>query len=153
MAPKLHSSLVLSLTDEKVADSLIYHQLSLCGALCNVEKFFPSPSQCYNCQRFGHVAKACPDLADHSRLKCARCAGNHSTKSCQCPDTKMKCTSLRTCRHVTLCCANCGGPHKSFDNKCPVKTQALAAMVSRQRSSSPYFNPSFGTRTVGAARV
>lgn len=152
-APKLHSSLVIMLTDEKAADSLIYHQLSLCGALCNVEKFSPPPSQCYHCQRFGHVAKACPDIANPLRLKCAWCAGNHSTKSCQCPDPKTKCSSLRTCRHVNLSCANCGGPHKSFDNKCPVKSQALAAIASRQRSSSPYFNPSFMTRAAGTARV
>lgn len=33
--------------------------------------------QCFNCQQYGHVLKACRNTA-----KCGHCAGNHSSHDC-----------------------------------------------------------------------
>ncbi|KAI0652770.1 hypothetical protein C8Q79DRAFT_868354, partial [Trametes meyenii] len=79
---KSDTTLVISLSDSATADALIYRSLSLCGALCPVRKFCPPPTQCFRCQKFGHVAKACPHSSEPSSLKCARCAGNHPTREC-----------------------------------------------------------------------
>lgn len=144
---KEQSSLVLTLDSEAVADRLIYTSLSLAGAICSVQKYVPMPTQCYRCQEFGHLAKACPHSNDPSTLRCARCAGHHLTKDCRCTH-KTKCTVMRTCRHVTVHCANCAGPHKSFDNSCPSKIRAKVQVADRYRSFSPYFNPSFSPRSV-----
>ncbi|KAI0373405.1 hypothetical protein BV20DRAFT_931865, partial [Pilatotrama ljubarskyi] len=81
-AAKTDATLIIALADSAVADHLIYRSLTLCGALCPVRKFCPPPTQCFHCQAFGHVAKACPRLTEPSALKCARCAGNHSTREC-----------------------------------------------------------------------
>ncbi|KAI0667197.1 hypothetical protein C8Q78DRAFT_1082330 [Trametes maxima] len=67
-AGKADATLVIALSDAGAADSLIYRSLSLCGALCPVRKFCPPPTQCYRCQEFGHVAKACPRLLEPSAL-------------------------------------------------------------------------------------
>ncbi|KAI0350886.1 hypothetical protein OH77DRAFT_1387811, partial [Trametes cingulata] len=82
MAAKADATLVIAVADASTADALIYRSLSLCGALCPVRKFCPPPTQCFRCQKFGHVAKACPHLPEPSSLKCARCAGNHATREC-----------------------------------------------------------------------
>ncbi|KAH9899443.1 hypothetical protein C8Q73DRAFT_610491, partial [Cubamyces lactineus] len=79
---KTDATLVITLSDASVADALIYRSLSICGAICPVRKFSPPPVQCFRCQEFGHVAKACPHLSEPASLKCARCAGNHSTREC-----------------------------------------------------------------------
>ncbi|KAJ6617934.1 hypothetical protein B0H10DRAFT_1767803, partial [Mycena sp. CBHHK59/15] len=80
----------------------------------------PPPLQCFHCQVYGHMAKACSDSKDPATIKCARCAGSHATRDCECPNTP-RCANTRTCTHIMVKCANCGGPHKSFANSCPVK--------------------------------
>ncbi|KAF8583907.1 hypothetical protein K439DRAFT_1321414, partial [Ramaria rubella] len=47
--PKQHSSLIVSLNDARVADEAILKAISVNGAICNVEKYVPSPTQCYRC--------------------------------------------------------------------------------------------------------
>lgn len=141
-AAKADATLVIALSDPSVADTLIYRSLSICGALCPVRKFSPPPLQCFRCQEFGHVAKACPHLLEPSSLKCARCAGNHPTRECLCP-AKTKCSNIRHCTHIKAHCANCGGPHKSVAGCCPVKAAAQATSFERSSNGSAYFNPTF----------
>lgn len=66
-----------------------------------VSEYVPAPYRCYKCQRFGHKSTNCRSAIekctlcseDHSyhlcpnatNLKCANCAGSHSTASPQCP--------------------------------------------------------------------
>lgn len=79
----------------------------------DVEKYFGTPTQCYNCQRYGHTSEFCR----HSR-RCKNCAGPHSHKECTSP--------------TNLMCANCGGHHASTYSGCPCKTAAYAA-IRRER--------------------
>ena len=139
---KREGSLVFRVEDMATADLLICSSLSIRGALCPVSKFVPSPQQCFRCQRFGHLAKACPSALSPSSLKCARCAGPHSLRECECP-ARPKCTDLRRCTHIHVECANCHGDHKSFDSKCPQKVIAQAAVAARFDNRSRYYNPRF----------
>ena len=110
--------------------------------MCKVSKFVPPAIQCFHCQKFGHVAKACPLLSDSTALKCARCAGNHPVRDCHCP-SRTKCSNARLCTHIKVQCANCGGPHKSISNACPIKAEAQATLAARWDNGSPYYNKSF----------
>ncbi|KAJ7723757.1 hypothetical protein B0H14DRAFT_2175699, partial [Mycena olivaceomarginata] len=83
---KKASSLVLVLDDASAADGLITRSLSLVGTSCPVSHYIPPPLQCYNCQGFGHMAKACSTRKDPANTKCARCAGPHPTRECECPN-------------------------------------------------------------------
>ncbi len=139
---KKATSLVLTVADAATADTLIYHSLSARGALCPVSKYIPPPMQCFHCQAFGHVAKACPHAAAPSSIKCARCVGPHALRDCACL-SKTKCTDGRRCPHIKVRCANCQGLHKSFDNKCPSKAFEQARVAARFDDGSPYYNPSF----------
>ncbi|KAK7006561.1 hypothetical protein R3P38DRAFT_2371248, partial [Favolaschia claudopus] len=124
--PKSASSLVITLSREDAAVSLVDHGTSVLGKLCRTDHFIQSPPQCYHCQGWNHISSVCPQRNEPSRLACARCAGNHNTKSCSCPHSP-QCSDLRSCPHIAVKCANCQGPHKSFDNSCTVKQQCLAA--------------------------
>ena len=55
--------------------------------------------RCYNCQRFGHVGKACLHKA-----RCLNCG-------------KENCCSQNCV--LSPCCANCGGNHKADSSHCP----------------------------------
>lgn len=59
-------------------------------------------SQCYRCQRFGHVQQNC-----NAEFKCLKCAGKHQTFTCEKPIT------------TDATCANCGGDHPANYSKCP----------------------------------
>ncbi|KIJ29439.1 hypothetical protein M422DRAFT_269197 [Sphaerobolus stellatus SS14] len=52
--PKQHSSLVVAVNNAMVTDKLIRRNLTVLGAICNVQKFVPPPVQCFRCQDFGH---------------------------------------------------------------------------------------------------
>ena len=60
-----------------------------------VEIFIPNPIRCYNCQRFGHLAKFCT-----AEVRCSRCAENHSVHQC-----------LQNEKEIKILCANCNGQH------------------------------------------
>ncbi|KAJ7028174.1 hypothetical protein C8F04DRAFT_904835, partial [Mycena alexandri] len=79
---KKASSLVIVLDDVAAADALITRSLSLVGTSCPVSYYIPPPLQCYHCQEFGHMAKACSARKDPATIKCARCAAPHATRDC-----------------------------------------------------------------------
>lgn len=58
-------------------------------------------TQCYRCQRYGHLASGC-----HLPARCVRCAGDHS---------------LASCEHArdSPTCANCHGRHSAGSRDCP----------------------------------
>ncbi|KAK6987875.1 hypothetical protein R3P38DRAFT_2405795, partial [Favolaschia claudopus] len=135
------SSLVVSISREESANQLVRHGTSVLGKLCRTDHFIPSPLQCYHCQAWNHISSVCPKRNDPSSLACARCAGNHNTKSCSCQHSP-QCTDLRSCPHIAVKCANCQGPHKSFDNACPVKQKCLAEHLAQHHASKIPSDPS-----------
>lgn len=64
-----------------------------------VKPFIPKPLQCHKCLRLGHVRGVC----NHAAV-CARCAGFHTTESCQATEFK---------------CRNCKGSHEATSRTCP----------------------------------
>lgn len=42
-----------------------------------VRAYVPKPLRCFNCQRFGHLAKNCKE-----KRRCARCGGDHEYGKC-----------------------------------------------------------------------
>ncbi|KAH6947565.1 hypothetical protein HPB50_020080 [Hyalomma asiaticum] len=65
-----------------------------------VFKYIECPRQCSKCQRFGHVADACP-----LPMRCPRCGGNHDRSSCATEQ---------------LQCPNCKKQHESTSSRCRV---------------------------------
>ena len=55
----------------------------------SIRECVPKLMRCYNCQRFGHIAKAC-----NGRRRCARCGEDHE---------------YGQCNHEQPKCFNCGG--------------------------------------------
>lgn len=66
--------------------------------------------QCFNCQKYGHIAKVCT-----AEARCGQCAGNHNTREC---------SGKQETR-----CSNCGRKHTSWHQSCPVKIAAKAKAV------------------------
>lgn len=62
--------------------------------------YIPDPLRCYRCQKFGHMATSCKNMA-----LCVRCAKEeHKPEECK--------TGLE--------CINCGGPHAASWRSCPI---------------------------------
>ena len=68
------------------------------------------PTRCYNCQGFGHIAKACT-----KEKKCEKCSESHEG----------------SCSGVNRC-ANCGLCHKASYKKCPVYVSLLERLTARK---------------------
>lgn len=81
---------------------------------CRVKDYNDVP-RCYNCQKYGHVAKYCKSETP----SCSQCAGEHSFK--ECPDKNKE----------NVCCVNCkrdGRPdfkHEVRWKKCPFYEKAM----------------------------
>ncbi|KAH7976112.1 hypothetical protein HPB52_008671 [Rhipicephalus sanguineus] len=75
-------------------------------------RYFPvrlhvtTPTQCYNCFRYGHMAKHC-----RRSVRCKVCAGDHSYKDCV--------------SRFGQRCANCDGPHAATYGRCPARLAAV----------------------------
>lgn len=91
-----------------------------------VMEYFGIPTQCFRCQRHGHIARHC-----RGQQRCKVCAGPHSYKEC------MNKTNPK--------CANCGEKHCASYSGCPHKKAAAAARkheilngpIRNNRSPSP----------------
>lgn len=103
---KMAGSLVIEVSTATAANRMIAEGLVLNHEIRECERFVQGakPTQCFNCQRFGHVARLCKNPT-----ACANCAKGHSTRNC----------SLRagTARR----CALCKGDHGAWERKCPVQ--------------------------------
>lgn len=76
----------------------------------SVEEYLGPALRCFNCQRFGHLAKNC-----HSPRRCKICSEDHNHSECK---------SVRQPK-----CANCGGNHTASYSGCP---QNIAASKLRR---------------------
>ena len=61
--------------------------------------YVPPTKRCYNCNRYGHLAKAC-----RSAHRCTKCGGRHAYEDCATERPK---------------CVNCGGTHSAGYAGCP----------------------------------
>ncbi|OSC97853.1 hypothetical protein PYCCODRAFT_1345556, partial [Trametes coccinea BRFM310] len=71
---KTHSSMVLFLETVEDANLAIENGIAINGRLLRTERFRSFPTQCFNCHRFGHIARYC-----RGRSTCGLCAGPHTT--------------------------------------------------------------------------
>ena len=75
--------------------------------------FNPGPLQCFNCQKYGHLAVSCIREVP----TCRYCAGPHTSKDC-----KGK-------TDITLKCSNCKGPHATTSMNCQARRNAPGSMA------------------------
>ena len=79
--------------------------------------------QCFNCQRYGHIARNCTAVA-----KCGVCAEQHNTRQC-------------TGKVEDRCC-NCGRKHRAWEMSCPLRIAAKARTATiRVHDSGRYLAP------------
>ena len=89
--------------------------------------FVKAPQQCFNCQRFGHMARTCW----RDTQTCRYCAGSHPSSQCK-GDSQ-----------VTLKCANCGEGHATTSKACPKrltlvnKSKVAQKKVERPQAAAP----------------
>ena len=69
-----------------------------------IDPFYPSPSRCSQCCRWGHTRGLC-----RGALTCSNC-GSKGHASIDCPSQ-------------TTVCSNCGGSHSAFSRLCPQSIQ------------------------------
>lgn len=72
------------------------------------ENKYNGPTQCRNCQMFGHGTSYC-----HMVSACMVCAQNHNTNTCPNKDNA----------NFHYKCFNCSGNHKANDQNCPKKQE------------------------------
>ena len=66
----------------------------------------PEPSQCFKCQKFRHIVKACTAL----HPKCRICGETHLSDICQ--------KNKHQNKEVTVKCVNCGDNHLASSKRC-----------------------------------
>lgn len=99
----------------------IYDYLTfVCGLRVRIESLRRKigESQCYRCQRYGHVQHNC-----RAQVWCVKCAGNHHTQTCEKPRT------------AAATCVNCGGNHPANFRGCPSYTARTQTREPRARAN------------------
>lgn len=103
-------------------------KIAIASVLHNCEPCLPNPkvSQCFKCQKWGHVAVRCPNS-----LRCLRCGDAHQHKDC--PNNREQAK-----------CPNCDQNHPSFSKTCAAyldfKTQHLEKLR-KQVKTQQNFRP------------
>ena len=96
-------------------------QIFISNSACPVKDRFVI-RQCFNCQKLGHVSKACPES---KTVVCMYCSGKHSTRNCNSKDNPQK----HRCRNCSLSkdprvSSSCHTHHAS-SYLCPIIQQAI----------------------------
>ncbi|KAG7298660.1 hypothetical protein JYU34_018314 [Plutella xylostella] len=87
-----------------------------------------SPTQCHNCQSYGHSSRNC-----HVRARCVKCLGDHHTHDCPRPKDPKECTEAPGC----VLCGTLG--HTASYGGCPQRPRnrrAPKSKPSQQQTSS-----------------
>ncbi|CAH2101297.1 unnamed protein product [Euphydryas editha] len=74
--------------------------------------------QCFNCLRYGHLAKFCKNA-----VCCSICTERHNFRSCVIPVQNAK-------------CINCGGNHLAISGNCPIKKQKIMENKNKARPAA-----------------
>jgi phage gp45-like len=121
---KRYSSLILETSSAETANMLIKQGLVLEGEIKICERFLTDTkvTQCFRCQKYGHVSKACK-----GRAACAYCAGGHDSRQCTEKDG--------TVRMCTLCKGN----HAAWSATCRIKQREIARTQDVKRYSPPLY--------------
>lgn len=95
------------------------------------------PTQCANCQDFGHGSENC-----HRQPRCIRCGDKHTSKSCiHLPihdDTQANPPKIN---NDLVKCANCGGKHTANYTRCTYRASVVNKMNHFKTSSKrPNYN-------------
>jgi len=90
-------------------------------------------TQCFRCQRFGHVSKEC-----NHEFRCVKCAGNHSPGCCK--------RNNRDDESVPLKCANCQGNHPANFTECESRKAYMKSL--KKSPSASKVAQTNGTTTV-----
>lgn len=92
--------------------------------------------QCFNCRKYGHIAKACTAAS-----KCGNCAGNHNTRVCS--------------GNQEIRCCSCARKHRAWDPSCCTRIVAKAKTVAnRTQDPGRYVTPgNLDTETENGWRV
>ena len=88
-----------------------------------VRPYIREPTQCYNCQHFGHVSKFC-----HSQCRCVFCGERGHRKS------------EKKCRTYSPRCCNCGGRHQAYSKRCPNYQREKVALIIKGKTNTTLFN-------------
>ena len=117
-----HQSIVIFMDDVKAANQSIAHGIYINYGHYMAEKYTPHLKvlQCYNCQKFGHVASKCK-----ATERCGMCGGPH--KADQCNKSNMK-------------CANCDSNHSAWHLECPKRNEETKTVAEAKHKTSPYFD-------------
>lgn len=92
-------TLILTLDGTTTPETINFGALRL-----RTRAYYPSPLLCYNCLRFGHMAKVCKGAK-----RCSKCSQEHDDTMCESETS----------------CVNCKGEHSALDKKCPVYRKEL----------------------------
>ena len=130
------ATLIVMFRTPQQADDAIRHGLAWGPYLRRVEIFTPAgtATQCYKCQRHGHVVRSCPNAA-----RCALCAAGHESRDC--PSGSI----IRSQPHKAKC-PNCGEPHPAWSGLCAVRSR----YQDRAREARTTKAPFYGGGTYGA---
>lgn len=147
---KLFASLIVDTASAEQANDTLSKGLVIEGILHDCEIFHSRArmTQCFKCQGYGHVSKACRNQA-----RCAHCAGHHNTKECKnsADPTKTRCAACDTQGHkawMAIC------PRRAKEReRAQVLRSALPNRYTEGYSPSATPAPSGGdTRSAPAAR-
>lgn len=78
------------------------------------------PTQCSNCQDYGHGSENC-----HRPPKCVRCGGLHASKTCNYLQPATSITDKPKIPQNMVKCANCLGAHTANYTKCIYRTNVI----------------------------
>lgn len=81
-------------------------EIKLGFSIVQCKYYMPILRQCYNCQKFGHLANQCKTKSS----VCVNCGQNHRKEDCS---------------SIIKKCANCKGSHAATDKKCPSRGQFM----------------------------
>jgi hypothetical protein len=115
-----HSSLVVTIRDKQLADSLRQTGIYFGGKRHLAERYWESGKGeiCPRCCKFGHF-----EGCNKEEARCYLCAGPHLAQDHLCPVEG--CGRRTPCRHLPTKCINCSGKHFATSVRCPKKWEDM----------------------------